>query len=58
MAEIIERAGTVEVVRRHGVGRLLDRVATLFTMLGGLTFCALIAMGISLRQKKVLELSS
>ena len=46
MAEIIERAGTVEVVRRHGVGRLLDRVATLFTMLGGLTFCALIAMSI------------
>ena len=46
MAEIIEREGAVEVVSRHGVGRLLDRVATLFTMLGGLTFCALIAMSI------------
>ena len=34
------------MVRRHGVGRLLDKVATLFTMLGGLTFCALIAMSI------------
>jgi hypothetical protein len=37
MAEIIEREGTAEVVSRRGVGRLLDRVATLFTMLGGLT---------------------
>ncbi|MEO8298920.1 MAG: TRAP transporter small permease [Burkholderiales bacterium] len=46
MAEIIEREGAAEVVSQHGVGRLLDRVATLFTMLGGLTFCALIAMSI------------
>ena len=46
MAEIIEREGAVEVVSKYGVGRLLDRVATLFTMLGGLTFCALIAMSI------------
>ena len=46
MAEIIEREGATDVVSRHGVGRLLDRVATLFTMLGGLTFCALIAMSI------------
>jgi TRAP-type C4-dicarboxylate transport system permease small subunit len=46
MAEIIEREGTVEVVSKQGVGRLLDRAATGFTMLGGLTFCALIAMSI------------
>ena len=46
MAEIVEREGTAEVVSKHGVGRLLDRIATLFTMLGGLTFCALIAMSI------------
>ena len=46
MAEIIEREGAVDVVSRQGAGRLLDRAATLFTMLGGLTFCALIAMSI------------
>lgn len=46
MAEVIERAGAAEVVPRHGVGRLLDRVATGFTMLGGLAFCALIVMSI------------
>ena len=46
MAEIIEREGAVEVASKQGVGRLLDRVAILFTMLGGLTFCALIAMSI------------
>ncbi|MBK6865329.1 MAG: hypothetical protein IPG91_18340 [Ideonella sp.] len=46
MAEVIERGGATEVVPRQGVGRLLDRVATGFTMLGGLTFCALIAMSI------------
>jgi TRAP-type mannitol/chloroaromatic compound transport system permease small subunit len=46
MAEIIEREGTVEVVFQQGVGRLLARAAALFTMLGGLTFCALIAMSI------------
>jgi TRAP-type mannitol/chloroaromatic compound transport system permease small subunit len=46
MAEIVERAGTAQVVSKRGVGRLLDRVAMLFTMLGGLTFCALIVMSI------------
>jgi TRAP-type mannitol/chloroaromatic compound transport system permease small subunit len=46
MAEIIARTGAAEVASRRGVGRLLDRLATLFTMLGGLTFCALIAMSI------------
>ena len=46
MAEIIEHKGAADVVSRQGVGRLLDRVATLFTMLGGLTFCALIVMSI------------
>lgn len=46
MAEVIERAGASELLSRRAVGRLLDRVATGFTMLGGLTFCALIAMSI------------
>ena len=46
MAEIIGREGATAVVSRHGIGRLLDRVATGFTMLGGLTFCALIVMSI------------
>ncbi|MBP8271411.1 MAG: TRAP transporter small permease [Sphaerotilus sp.] len=46
MAEVIERGGATELVPRLGVGRLLDRVATGFTMLGGLTFCALIVMSI------------
>jgi len=46
MAEVIERAGATELVRRQGAGRLLDRVATWFAMLGGLTFCALIMMSI------------
>jgi TRAP-type C4-dicarboxylate transport system permease small subunit len=46
MAEIIEGAGSIELVSQKVVGRLLDRVATLFTMLGGLTFCALIVMSI------------
>jgi TRAP-type C4-dicarboxylate transport system permease small subunit len=46
MAEFIEREGVTAVASRHGVGRLLDRVATGFTMLGGLTFCALIVMSI------------
>lgn len=46
MADVIEREGTTEVVSKQGVGHLLDRVATLFTMLGGLTFCALIVMSI------------
>jgi len=46
MAEIIERDRAIEVVSKRGVGRLLDRTATLFTMLGGLTFCTLIAMSI------------
>jgi len=46
MAEIIERTDSTEVVSRQLVGRLLDRVATGFTMLGGLTFCALIVMSI------------
>src|SRR3954469_18984379 len=46
MAEIIERADAAEAVSRRGVGRLLHRLATGFTMLGGLTFCALIAMSI------------
>ncbi len=46
MAELIERGGATERVPRQGVGRLLDRAATAFTMLGGLTFCALILMSI------------
>lgn len=46
MAEVIEREGATALVSRQGVGRLLDRVATGFTMLGGLTFCALIVMSI------------
>jgi TRAP-type mannitol/chloroaromatic compound transport system permease small subunit len=46
MAEVIERNAAVEVVSKLGFGRLLDRAATLFTMLGGLTFCGLIAMSI------------
>lgn len=46
MAEFIEREGAVEGVSSRAIGRLLDRVATAFTMLGGLTFCALIAMSI------------
>jgi TRAP-type C4-dicarboxylate transport system permease small subunit len=46
MAEIIEREGATAVVSRQGVGRLLDRLATGFTMLGGMTFCALIVMSI------------
>ena len=46
MAEVIEREGAAAVVSRQGVGLLLDRVATGFTMLGGLTFCALIVMSI------------
>ena len=45
MAEVIDRGGATELVPRLGVGRLLDRVATGFTMLGGLTFCALILPG-------------
>ena len=46
MAEVIERDDMSQVVPRHGVALLLDRIATLFTMLGGLTFCALIVMSI------------
>ena len=46
MAEIIERENLAHVVPRRGVALLLDRIATLFTMLGGLTFCALIVMSI------------
>jgi TRAP-type C4-dicarboxylate transport system permease small subunit len=46
MAEVIERAGASELLSRQVIGRLLDRLATGFTMLGGLTFCALIAMSI------------
>src|SRR5690242_15021874 len=46
MAGIIERQAAVERVPVPGVARLLERAATLFTMLGGLTFCALIAMSI------------
>ena len=46
MAEVIEREGAAAQVSRRGVGRLLDRVATGFTMLGGLTFCVLIVMSI------------
>jgi TRAP-type C4-dicarboxylate transport system permease small subunit len=46
MAEIIERGDATLAVSRQGVGRLLDRVATGFTMLGGLTFCALIVMSL------------
>jgi TRAP-type C4-dicarboxylate transport system permease small subunit len=46
MADTIEREGAAAVVPGHGAGRWLDRAATLFTMLGGLTFCALIAMSI------------
>ena len=46
MAEVIEREGAAAQVSRRGVGRLLDRLATGFTMLGGLTFCVLIVMSI------------
>lgn len=46
MADVIDRADPALQVSRQGVGRLLDRVATGFTMFGGLTFCALIAMSI------------
>ena len=46
MAEVIEHESTAERVPQQGVGRLLDRVATGFAMLGGLTFCALIVMSI------------
>lgn len=46
MAEVVERGSSTELVPRHGLGRLLDRLATGFTMLGGLTFCALIVMSI------------
>ena len=46
MAELIERAGAEEIAIQQGIGRLLDRVATGFTMLGGLTFCVLIVMSI------------
>jgi TRAP-type C4-dicarboxylate transport system permease small subunit len=46
MAEVIQRAGASELLSRQVIGRQLDRVATGFTMLGGLTFCALIAMSI------------
>ena len=46
MAEMIERAGAERMAIRQGIGRLLDRLATQFTMLGGLIFCALIAMSI------------
>jgi TRAP-type C4-dicarboxylate transport system permease small subunit len=47
MAEVIERAQAAESAPRQGcLGRLLDRVATGFTMLGGLVFCGLITMSI------------
>jgi TRAP-type C4-dicarboxylate transport system permease small subunit len=46
MAEIIEHERAVDAVPRQGIARLLDRIATGFAMLGGLTFCALIAMSI------------
>jgi TRAP-type C4-dicarboxylate transport system permease small subunit len=46
MAEVIERVGATQGLLRQRVGRLLDRVATGFTMLGGLIFCALIVMSI------------
>lgn len=46
MAEVVERGDATELVPRQGIGRLLDGVVTGFTMLGGLTFCALIVMSI------------
>jgi TRAP-type C4-dicarboxylate transport system permease small subunit len=46
MAEVIERDGMSHVVPRRGVALVLDRIATLFAMLGGLTFFALIVMSI------------
>ena len=46
MAQVIEQGDTDELVPPQGVGHLLNRVATGFTMLGGLTFCALIVMSI------------
>lgn len=46
MAEIIERAATAEVVAGGRVGKVLERIAVSFTMLGGLAFCALIVMSI------------
>jgi TRAP-type C4-dicarboxylate transport system permease small subunit len=46
MAEFIEREGAGQAVAWTAVRRLLDHVATVFAMLGGLTFCALVAMSI------------
>lgn len=46
MAELIEREGADAAGPGQGIGRLLDRLATGFAMLGGLTFFALIAMSI------------
>ena len=46
MAEVIERTDAAVAVGRRGVGHLLDRVATAFSMLGALTFFALIAMSL------------
>lgn len=46
MADTIERMAVPELAPRRGVGRVLDLLATMLTMLGGLTFCALIAMSI------------
>ena len=46
MAEIVEHESLAHVVPRQGLALVLDKLATLFTMLGGLTFCALIVMSI------------
>lgn len=46
MTEYVELADTASAPPRSGVGRLLGRVATALTMLGGGAFCALIVMSI------------
>ena len=46
MAEIVEHESLEHIVPRHGLALVLDKLAMLFTMLGGLTFCALIVMSI------------
>lgn len=46
MAELIEHEGAAATRPGQGIGLVLDRLATGFAMLGGLTFFALIAMSI------------
>ena len=46
MEAVIEREDSLGVVGQHGLARLINHAATLFAMLGGLTFGALIVMSI------------